>query len=137
MQINNNQQNLTFKRNVIVQFPAGMKGSLRDLAKKFAVDANEINSMENVGLAALIDTCQVLVLDKTVEESRYVMKAFYRHFDARNEIAKLKNSGEFNKLSIDEQDIFEERRYWADLNYNNVLTYFAKPSKTKTIEYKA
>ena len=137
MLINNQQQNSTFQRNIIVSFPAGTAGSLRDLAKKFAVTKNEINSMENVGLAALIDTCHVLVLDKTVEESRYVMKAFYRHYDVRAEIAALKNSGDFQWLSEEEQAIFEARRHWADLNYNNVLTYFATPKKAKTIEYTA
>lgn len=137
MLINNQQQNITFKRNVIVKFPAGMQGSLRDLAKKFAVEANEIDSMENAGFAAFVDTCHVLVLDKTVESSNYLVKAFYRHFGVRSEIAGLKDSGEFEKLKLEEQAIFEERRYWADLNYNNVLTYFAQPSKAKTIKYTA
>ncbi len=132
MKINNTQQNITFKENIIIHFAERPRGDLRELAKKFAVAEKKIDSADNVGVALYVSDLKVLVLDKTVEISSLLRDAFYKVVDIGQQIKKRYATYKDNLDPVKIKPL-KDKQNQARKEYDDILQKIV--SSVETIEY--
>lgn len=133
MKINNNQQNITFKENVIIRFAERPRGDIKTVAKEFAVTEKKIDSADNVGVAIFVNNLKILVLDKTVEISSSLREAFYKIINIGN---RIKRHQEIYRENLDQARInaLKDKQKQAQKEYDEIFQKIV--SNAKTIDYK-
>lgn len=133
MKINHNQQNITFKENVIIRFAERPRGDIRSVAKEFAVTEKKIDSADNVGVALFVNNLKILVLDKTVEISSSLREAFYKIINIGN---RIKRHQEMYRENLDQARInaLKDKQKQAQKEYDEIFQKIV--SNAKTIDYK-
>lgn len=132
---NNNQQNLTFKKNTIVCFPRLVQNDLKPLAREFAVTDKKI-AKGQVGLTFLLSNLRVLVLDKTTEIAGKLFHAYRKLTRISQDIMDMKESKMFDTFSQGEKDYFLKEEHDAQTEFNRIFNAIQHDKEnTATIHY--